>query len=283
VPPPAGDPLYEGVERPPVVGDSVAARRPATLEEVTALPPRNDQSGPLTRAQVRAYAAAVRARRAQDRRMAARAPRSLLVHLKMSGRYFVMNDNGYPIPPRTRLLIAVESRTEDLLFGVKDTRRLARARLLAPEETGTWPAWLKLGPDALESRFDGPRLQRLVTGKLPIKLALLDQARLAGLGNIYVTELLHRIRVRPERPADALTPGEWSALAREMPKLLRYSLEHWTESCRWVGPAMEGYGDFRGELRVYDRAGEPCRRCGTAVTSMTMAGRGSYFCPGCQT
>lgn len=281
-PPPAGDPLYEGVERPPAVGDSVAALRPATLAEVGALPPRNANSGPLNRAEVRAFAAAVKARRAADRRAAATEPRSLLVHLKMTGRYFVMNDNGFPIPPRTRLLVAVESRTEDLLFGVKDTRRLARARLLAPEETGTWPTWLKLGPDALDSRFDGPRLRRLVAGRLPIKLALLDQARLAGLGNIYASELLHRVKVHPERPADALTPAEWAALAREMPKLLRHALEHWTESCRWVGPAMEGYGDFRDELRVYGRGGAPCRRCGTGITSISMAGRGSYFCPGCQ-
>lgn len=282
VPPPAGDPLYEGVKRPPAVGDSVAALRPATLEAVGTLPPHNTQSGPLSRAEVRGHAAAVRARRAADRKAAARAPRSLLVHLKMTGRYFVMNDNGYPIPPRTRLLIAVESRTEDLLFGVKDTRRLARARLLAPEESGTWPAWLKLGPDALGSRFDGPRLAARAAGKLPIKLALLDQARLAGLGNIYVTELLHRVKVHPERPADALTRGEWSALARELPKLLRQALERWTESCRWVGPAMEGYGDFRGELRAYGRGGEACGRCGGTITSIAMAGRGSYFCPGCQ-
>ena len=281
-PPPAGATLHEGVARPPAVGDSVAALRPATLAEVGVLPPRNAQSGPLTRSQVRAHAAAVRARRAHDRRSAAAVPRSLLVHLKMTGRYFVMNDNGHAIPPRARLLIAVESDIEDLLFGVKDTRRLARARLLAPEETGTWPGWLKLGPDALASRFDGPRLARQVAGRLPIKLALLDQSRLAGLGNIYTTELLHRVRVHPQRGADALSAGEWSALAREMPKLLRYALDHWTESCRWVGPAMEGYGDFGNGLRVYGRAGEPCRRCGAEIRSVMMAGRGSYYCPGCQ-
>lgn len=281
-PPKSGDGRHEALTRAPATGNSVTVRRPASLAAARALPVRSGRSGPLTPGAAAALAVADRSRREADAARARLTPRSLIVHLMMTGRYFVMNDNGHPIPERTRLLIAIENRREDLLFGFKDVRRLGRIHLVPESDTGAWPKRLKLGPDALDTEFDGPRLARRLSCRSPIKLALLDQHRLAGLGNIYATEVLHRTRIHPARPADQLAPRQWEALAREIPRLLAHALKHWTESCRWVGPAMEGYGDFRGELRAYGREGEPCRTCRTPIATLTQSARTTFYCPACQ-
>ena len=222
------------------------------------------------------------ARRQQLGRYEAGERSSLVLHLKMTGRYFVMNDNGQALPPRTRLAMAVAGEEDHLVFGLKDVRRLARAQLLVGAAAHDWPADLELGPDALITRWSGVRLEKQVSGALPIKLALLDQSRLAGIGNIYASEVLNRTRIHPTRRADSLTTAEWNRLASAIPKLLRHSIRHWCSLSRWIGPSVEGYGDFGGELRVYDRRGEACRRCGGVVRSMVQAARTTYYCPDCQ-
>ncbi|HSK38257.1 MAG TPA: DNA-formamidopyrimidine glycosylase family protein [Arenibaculum sp.] len=268
------------MKRAPATGSSVVARRPETLEELLQARPlgKPGRSRPATEVEARELFDSTRFEPGDS--CAARA--SLIIHLKMTGRFFVMNDNGHPVPQRSRLVLAVEGREDDLLFGIKDTRRLARVWLLEPDEAHAWPKWLKLGPDAVSGRFSGERLARLASGRLPIKLALLDQSRIAGLGNIYACEVLHRTRIHPARPATELSSREWGALAREVPKLLRTSMEKWCEASRWIGPAVEGYGDFNGSLKVYDRAGAACRRCGGEIRTLRQAGRTTFYCGGCQ-
>lgn len=214
---------------------------------------------------------------------------SLFIHLRMTGRYFVMKtgDRARPrvsgaLPPATRLVLTADGRNGPLLIGLKDKRRLARIRLAGPAEAHRWPRWLDLGPDALDEPLDGPALADRVWGRLPIKLALLDQSRIAGLGNIYSAEVLHRTRIHPARRACDLTPAEWRALAREIPKLLLHSMRRWCLVCRRIGPGDEGFGRFDGELRVYGRPGQRCRRCGGRIESMVQAGRTTWYCGGCQ-
>jgi formamidopyrimidine-DNA glycosylase len=276
-------------KRPPAPGTSLVGRRPETLEEL--LPPPGPEEDFWT------YGGRVDAARSAEKRghsspgtsLAPPPPiasagrlASLVLHLRMTGRYFVMPDNGQLLPPRSRLVLALEGDEDDLLLGVKDVRRLARARLLVGEAAHRWPDDLALGPDALESRFDGAELARRLSGRRPIKLALLDQKRLAGVGNIYASEALHRARIHPARTAESLTGAEWNRLAKTIPELLRRSMTRWCALSRWVGPSVEGYGDFQGELSAYDRAGERCRRCRGTITTMVQAGRTTYFCPECQ-
>lgn len=275
-------------KRPPAPATSLARHRHGSLEEL--LPAGPDENfwtyGP------RVDAARAAEKRGRSRPGVAPAPppepletgqvASLVLHLRMTGRYFVMPDNGQLLPPRTRLVLALEGEDEDLLVGVKDVRRLARARLLTGDDAHAWPMELGLGPDALESRLNGEKLRLRLAGRLPIKLALLDQKRLAGVGNIYASEALHRARIHPARSADSLTPAEWNRLAQTIPDLLRHSMRHWCALSRWVGPSVEGYGDFQGELSAYDRAGERCRRCRGTIESLVQAGRTTFYCSGCQ-
>ncbi|TPW18235.1 MAG: formamidopyrimidine-DNA glycosylase [bacterium] len=275
---------------------SMVVRRPETLAEALRVGAEDDWiHGPamdaIRTAEKRGHSAPsgeadraglIEARRRRLGRYEAGERASLVFHLKMTGRYFVMNDNGGALPPRTRLAMTVAGDEDHLVFGLKDVRRLARVQLFTGGAAHEWPAGLCLGPDALTTRWSGVRLQKQVSGALPIKLALLDQSRLAGIGNIYASEVLSLTRINPARRADSLTTPEWNRLAAAIPKLLRHSIRHWCAISRWIGPSVEGYGDFGGKLRVYDRRGEACRRCGGVVRSMVQGARTTFYCPDCQ-
>lgn len=283
--------------RPLPPDGSLVVRRPETLAEALLVGPEDDwiqgpaidairtrekrgHSSPIAKGD---RAALIESRR---RKLGGYQPgerSSLVFHLKMTGRYYVMNDNGQALPPRTRLAMTVADDEEHLVFGLKDVRRLASARILVGKEAHAWPDDLGLGPDALTTRWSGARLEARLSGALPIKPALLDQSRLAGVGNIYASELLNRTRIHPGRRANSLTPAEWNRLAMMLPKLLRHAIRTWCMLSRWIGPSVEGYGDFGGELRVYDRRGEACRRCGGIIRSMVQAARTTWYCPDCQT
>jgi formamidopyrimidine-DNA glycosylase len=140
-----------------------------------------------------------------------------------------------------------------------------------------------LGPDPLVDPPTGESLRELARGaRVAVKNFLLDQRRIAGLGNIYASEVLHRASLDPRRRAGALSTPEWARVAREIPLVLEASIERMgttfsTYRTIWNEPG--GYGD---QLLVYDRAGQPCRRCGKPVRRIVQGGRATFFCPGCQ-
>src|SRR5437667_194304 len=111
---------------------------------------------------------------------------------------------------------------------------------------------------------------------------LLDQRRLAGIGNIYASEILHRAGVEPRRRAGALSREEWEAVAAGTTRVLREAIGRMgttfsTYRTLWNEPG--GYGE---RLRVYDRAGEPCRRCRTPIRRIVQGQRSTFYCPACQ-
>ncbi|MFZ5442997.1 MAG: bifunctional DNA-formamidopyrimidine glycosylase/DNA-(apurinic or apyrimidinic site) lyase [Myxococcota bacterium] len=138
----------------------------------------------------------------------------------------------------------------------------------------------KLGLDPLEDDFTLAALRSaLGDSRQPLKVALMDQERLAGLGNIHAAEALFRARLHPSRTAASLTPAEWKALHQGIRATIDFALK------------LEGDGDdieyveepgAKNPFLIYGRAGLPCRRCRTLVKSFTQAGRTTHFCPKCQ-
>jgi formamidopyrimidine-DNA glycosylase len=139
------------------------------------------------------------------------------------------------------------------------------------------------GPEPLEDGFVAAELERaLSTSRSPIRSWLLDQRRLAGVGNIYANEALHRARVHPARPARSLERAQVRALHRAIRDVLR-------EALRAGGTTIQDYrnaegepGEFVRELRVYGREGQACRRCKAPVERLVFANRSAFLCPTCQ-
>lgn len=210
----------------------------------------------------------------------------LLAQVRMTGR-FAIADAEDPAGRRLRRSIgfshvAVEFGFEDgrtLLYD--DVRRLGGFVLLEPVQ---WRHRERaIGPEPLGSRFRSTDLaERLGSGRIPVKNALLDQRRIAGVGNIYASEALHGARIDPRRPVGSLAPEEVGRLHRSLRRVLRSALEASGTSLRDYRQVNGQSGRFQERLRVYARETEPCPRCGAAIARIVQSGRSSYFCPSCQ-
>jgi formamidopyrimidine-DNA glycosylase len=159
---------------------------------------------------------------------------------------------------------------------------LGVVRLVSPAEFAARYGADKMGPDALEISAAELRA-RLGASRRAIKVALLDQRALAGVGNIYASEILHRVRMHPATPCNRLTPRQWTKLRAELRRVLREALRDQGSTLSdsvYTTPAGEA-GKF--VRRVYQRHGQPCLRCGRAeIQRMVQAQRSTFFCPVCQ-
>jgi formamidopyrimidine-DNA glycosylase len=201
----------------------------------------------------------------------------LLVNLGMTGRLLA-------VPPGEEPASHVGVRFEldgkrRLLY--QDVRRFGRLWRMTDAEWRAWEATLGVEPlsDELTARwlYDAARRSRVA-----IKVWLMDQARVVGVGNIYASEALFRARVNPRKPANELTRKEAERIRQGVRDVLRESIE-------FRGTTLLDYRDSSGEpgefvrrLRVYDRAGEPCTACGTPIERIVQGGRSTFFCPRCQ-
>lgn len=202
--------------------------------------------------------------------------RFFLMHLRMTGRTVVL-DGGRPPDPHCRIRFFLDDGRE-LRFS--DIRKFGRVRLV--EDRGELEGILQLGPEPLTDAFTPRALRRALRGQGSVKGALLDQKRVAGLGNIYADEALFRAGIRPDRPACTLTDEEVGRLHRAVEDVL-------SEAVRFGGTTIRNYvqgdgapGTYRERLQVYGRHGAPCVRCGAVLERMRVAGRGTTYCPRCQ-
>ena len=145
------------------------------------------------------------------------------------------------------------------------------------------PALARLGPDPLAEPPTGRSLAAEAAGsRTAVKTFLLDQRHIAGLGNIYASEVLHRARVDPRRRAGALSAAEWSRVAAAIRRVLPEAIARMGTTFSTYRTIWNEPGQYGEMLRVYDRAGEPCRRCGTPIRRLVQGGRSTFFCPACQ-
>jgi len=203
-----------------------------------------------------------------------------LTHLGMSGRVSL----AAPGSPEVRHTSYVVSLAEGPEVRLIDPRTFGQTAVLTGAElAAAGPS--RLGPDALEELPSTRWLTgRLAERKAPIKVLLLDQRLLAGLGNIYADEVLYRARLRPDRPAGSLTRPEVAALRRSVRPVLEAGLRYGGTSLADLAYLLPDgrTGQFLPRLRAYGRAGRPCRRCGIEIVRIVQQGRSAYFCPGCQ-
>jgi len=165
-----------------------------------------------------------------------------------------------------------------------DSRGLGVIRLLTPEQFAEDVGPARLGPDALEISAEELR-QRMSASRRAIKVALLDQRTLAGVGNLYASELLHRARVHPELPCNRLRPADWQRVHAAMQEVLREALAH-QGSTLADGTYRTVHGEagqYQDQHRVYQRHGQVCRQCRRSkIVRIVQAQRSTFFCPNCQ-
>lgn len=196
---------------------------------------------------------------------------TLLIHLRMSGDLHVEADSE-PLGAHDRFWLGFEGGWRLVL---NDTRKFGRIWLTADADA----ALARLGPEPLEEGFtaEGFYAQLHARHRL-LKPLLLDQAFLAGLGNIYTDEALHGAGLHPLRSADSLSPAEAARLWAAIRAVLQEGIRRNGASIDWV---YRG-GDFQNYFQVYGRTGEPCKTCGQPVQRLVVGQRGTHFCPSCQ-
>jgi len=195
----------------------------------------------------------------------------LLVHLRMTG--------GFRYTPVTheRAVLELDDGTR---IAYRDTRRFGTWQLLEEDEAARLLG-VKNGPEPLGRAFTAAFLAgRLAGRRAPVKAAILDQRTVAGLGNIYAVEALWHSKIDPRRPAGDLDAGEVAALREGIRHALRLGIRRQGAD---LGDGTYAGGRMQDEFRAYGRGGEPCSRCGTPIAKAQVAGRGTWFCPTCQT
>jgi formamidopyrimidine-DNA glycosylase len=212
---------------------------------------------------------------------------TLIVHLGMSGRLLVSGaqvgafHHPHPAPAKhDHLVLDIEGGARVTL---NDARRFGAVDLWPTDDLGAHRLLAGLGPEPLGNAFNaGYLVERLAGRRTAVKAVLIDQAAVAGLGNIYVCEALWRARISPLRLAGDVGREEAEALVAAVRAVLEDALAAGGSSLRDYRQADGELGYFQHSFAVYDREGAPCPRCGAAVAQVVQAGRSSFFCRICQ-
>ena len=202
--------------------------------------------------------------------------RYLLIRLGMTGQVLVQPSQ---VPPdsHTHVSIALSGPREELRY--RDVRRFGRLRCLT--QAGVEAVFSSLGPDAPEIAEE--EFFRSTRGRhSAIKSWLLNQQVLAGVGNIYADESLYEARIHPQAEPGRLSHELVRRLHRAVKKVLKHAVSLQGTSFRDYIDIEGRPGSYTAQLRVYQRAGQPCGRCGTKIARLIIAGRSSHFCPRCQ-
>lgn len=202
---------------------------------------------------------------------------TLVAHLKMTG-VLLHQSSRDPLPRAARIIFHFAGGGR-LVFA--DLRKFGFMRLVSDPQS--LPAIRELGPEPLEGSFSARKLSEILGNRTgPIKAVLLDQHAIAGLGNIYALESLHRAGISPKRKACGLKNTEVGRLHRAIRTVLR-------EAIAARGSSVDTYRDGRGKRgwfqvkhRVYGREGKKCLKCKALIVKEQFRGRGTYWCPGCQ-
>lgn len=204
---------------------------------------------------------------------------TLAVHLRMTGRLvYCMNDK--PASKHTHVIFHLDNGNQ---LHFSDIRQFGRMWLVPTASLGDLAGYKDLGVEPLDELFTRDFLKKELRRRhTRIKPLLLDQTFIAGLGNIYTDEALHRAKINPERLATTLSPREAAHLHHAIRDVLLESINNRGTTVRDFADGDGRSGSYQELLRVYNREGKPCLRCGQKIEKKKVGGRSSYYCPACQ-
>jgi formamidopyrimidine-DNA glycosylase len=205
----------------------------------------------------------------------------LAQHLRMTGAVLCEPDPE-PTHVRARLELTGRAPSRRRLV-IVDPRRFGTGELLLGGEALQAFFAARLGLEPLDERFTAKHLRGLARGRAaPVKAFLLDQRKIAGVGNIYADEALFRAGIHPLRPAGRLSPDQYARLRETTIAALQAGIDARGASIDDFRHVDGVRGSFQNQFLVHRREGEPCGRCGTTIVKMVVAGRGTYVCETCQ-
>jgi formamidopyrimidine-DNA glycosylase len=219
---------------------------------------------------------------------------SLLVHQKMTGHLLVgiwKEQNGFWKPvkdgplsdPYNRFLHLIFFLDNGEMMALSDARKFAKVELWKTEELANSKDLTNLGPEPLDKDFTFEKFKKVFEGKKgKIKQVMMDPAVIAGIGNIYSSEILWWAKVHPEKSVAKLNEKELELLYQYTKKVLETGVRLGGESFSDYRKPDGTKGDFDDERQVYKREGQNCSRCGTKIKRMQVGQRSAFFCPNCQ-
>jgi len=203
----------------------------------------------------------------------------LVVHLGMTGQLRLV-DAAKPLEKHTHAVFFLDDGRQ---LRYRDPRRFGRLLLGTEDALLSSKKMPRLGPEPIDPEFvAGELYRRLRKRRTAVKAVLLDQGAIAGVGNIYADESLHRARLRPDRIAGTLSPKSARRLHESLRDSLRTAIANRGSSVDTYRDAWGEVGGQQEKLLVYGRGGEPCFTCGRPLSVMRIAGRTTVFCRRCQ-
>jgi len=202
---------------------------------------------------------------------------TLIFHLGMSGRWRIDPDE---IGKHDHLILETDAGHR---LALNDPRRFGSLDLVSTADLDEFPAFKALGPEPLGPELSTDYLAKKLEGRIaPIKLLLLDQRVIAGLGNIYVCEALNVARIDPRKPGGKVSGPQLKRLVEAIPRVLESAIEAGGSSLRDYARPDGELGYFSKQFRVYGREGEKCPYDGGIIRRQVDGGRSTFFCPKCQ-
>lgn len=203
----------------------------------------------------------------------------LISHLRMEGKYHLFS---HEVPDDKHFHVFF-TFTDGTTLVYQDVRKFGTMELLRKEEVSTYFSTKKIGPEPTEEEFNVTEFAtKLAKSKKLIKSHLLDQSLVAGLGNIYVDEVLFCAQVHPAQASNSLSEEEVVALHQAIITVLALGVEKGGSTIRTYRNALGMDGRMQEYLEVYGKSGEACSRCQTEILKIQLGGRGTHFCPSCQ-
>jgi formamidopyrimidine-DNA glycosylase len=221
--------------------------------------------------------------------------KALVIHFKLTGQMVWIPEAGervtvgHPIPFAGTELPA---KTTHVIFEIdggklfyNDLRQFGWIKVITNYELRITDYLKNLGPEPFDKEFTVEYLQRIFSrSSKPIKLVLMDQTKIAGVGNIYANEALFEAKILPTKPAKQLSNEAIEQLRKAIIKVLEEGIKYGGSSAKdeaYIKPTGEP-GSYQQHFRVYQRAGQKCRKCGTIIKRINLGGRGTFWCPNCQ-
>lgn len=214
---------------------------------------------------------------------------SLAVHIKMTGQLIYVESGTKGTYHKVKVGQSLPSIHTHVIFTLdkgtlyyNDIRQFGWMKIVKTNEISELPFFKSLGPEPFKDLTEGFFHEIVHNAKLPIKNLLLDQKRIAGVGNIYANDALFLSKIHPKRKASSLSKKETDSLFTALETVLKKGLEAGGASEWQYVNALGEAGNYQNFFKVYGKNGTPCSVCNTTIEKITLGGRGTFFCPSCQ-